>query len=162
MQQTKIVHIATLKVAFSQKGLMCSSFLQTDEPKYFPELEFWFFFHSKWLKSCQIRTCSCSEYFKKVASSKHRKQWIFIRLDLVKLHLCAASSSQSSLTWLSPTACNHARTEKVGVLLHVILWNIDRWTNWKSFQIRCMWLDIARKPRMAGWLAQPTTKTDRN
>ena len=29
-----------LKVAFSQKGLMHSSFLQTDEPNYFPELEF--------------------------------------------------------------------------------------------------------------------------
>ena len=29
-----------LKVAFSQKGLMRSSFLQTDEPNYFPELEF--------------------------------------------------------------------------------------------------------------------------
>ena len=33
-----------VKVAFSQKGLMRSSFLQTDEPNYFPELEFWFFF----------------------------------------------------------------------------------------------------------------------
>ena len=33
-----------LKVAFSQKGLMRSSFLQTDKPNYFPELEFWFFF----------------------------------------------------------------------------------------------------------------------
>ena len=30
----------SLKVAFSQKGLMRSSFLQTDEPDYFPELEF--------------------------------------------------------------------------------------------------------------------------
>ena len=29
-----------LKVAFSQKGLMRLSFLQTDEPNYFPELEF--------------------------------------------------------------------------------------------------------------------------
>ena len=28
-----------LKVAFSQKGLICLSFLQTDEPNYFPELE---------------------------------------------------------------------------------------------------------------------------
>ena len=53
-----------LKVAFSQKGLMRSSFLQTDKPNYFPELEFWFFFfHSKWLKSCQIRTWSCSNAF---------------------------------------------------------------------------------------------------
>ena len=50
-----------LKVAFSQKGQMCLSFLQTDEPNYSPELEFDFFFHSKWLKSCQIRTRSCSE-----------------------------------------------------------------------------------------------------
>ena len=33
-----------LKVAFSQKGLMRLSFLQTDEPNYFPELEFGFFF----------------------------------------------------------------------------------------------------------------------
>ena len=45
-----------LKVAFSQKGLMRLSFLQTDKPNYFPELEFLFIFHSKWLKSCQIRT----------------------------------------------------------------------------------------------------------
>ena len=29
-----------VKVAFSQKGLMRSSFLQIDEPNYFPELEF--------------------------------------------------------------------------------------------------------------------------
>ena len=29
-----------LKVAFSQKGLRRLSFLQTDEPNYFPELEF--------------------------------------------------------------------------------------------------------------------------
>ena len=29
-----------LKVAFIQKGLMRLSFLQTDEPNYFPELEF--------------------------------------------------------------------------------------------------------------------------
>ena len=28
-----------LKVPFIQKGLMCLSFLQTDEPNYFPELE---------------------------------------------------------------------------------------------------------------------------
>ena len=32
------------QVAFSQKGLMRSSFLQTDEPNYFPELEFLFSF----------------------------------------------------------------------------------------------------------------------
>ena len=49
-----------LKVAFSQKGLMRYSFLQTDKPNHFPKLEFWFFFHSKWLKSCQIRTWNCS------------------------------------------------------------------------------------------------------
>ena len=36
---------APIKVAFSQKGLMRLSFLQTDEPNYFPELDF--FFHSK-------------------------------------------------------------------------------------------------------------------
>ena len=35
---------SVLKVAFSQKGLMRYSFLQTDKPNYFPELEFWFFF----------------------------------------------------------------------------------------------------------------------
>ena len=29
-----------LKVAFSQKGLMRLSFLQTSEPNYFPELKF--------------------------------------------------------------------------------------------------------------------------
>ena len=29
-----------LKVAFSQKGLVHLSFLQTDNPNYFPELEF--------------------------------------------------------------------------------------------------------------------------
>ena len=32
-----------LKVTFSQKGLMRSSFLQTNELNYFPELEFYFF-----------------------------------------------------------------------------------------------------------------------
>ena len=42
-----------LKVAFSQKGLMCLSFLQTGKPNYFPELKFWILFHSKWLKACQ-------------------------------------------------------------------------------------------------------------
>ena len=42
--------VVLLKVAFSQKGLMHLSFLQTDELNYFPELEFNFFFHSKWLK----------------------------------------------------------------------------------------------------------------
>jgi hypothetical protein len=31
---------SVLKVAFTQKGLMRLSFLQTDEPDYFPELEF--------------------------------------------------------------------------------------------------------------------------
>ena len=49
-----------LQVAFIQKGLMHLPFLQTDEPYYFPELEFGFFFHFKWLKSCQMRTWSYS------------------------------------------------------------------------------------------------------
>ena len=49
-----------LKVAFSQKRLMRLSFLLADNPNYFPELEFWISFHSKWLKSCQIRTWICS------------------------------------------------------------------------------------------------------
>ena len=31
---------AALKVAFAQNGLMCFSFLETDEPNYFPGLEF--------------------------------------------------------------------------------------------------------------------------
>ena len=53
-----------IKVAFSQKGLMRLSFLQTAESNWFPELEFWFF-HCKGLKSCQIRTWSCSECSKK-------------------------------------------------------------------------------------------------
>ena len=57
--KTKLRRIA-LKVAFIQEGLMRLSFLQTDEPNYFPELEFWVTFHSIWLKSCQIRTGSCS------------------------------------------------------------------------------------------------------
>ena len=50
--------MSRLKVAFIQKELVNLSFLQTDEPNYFPELIFfyYFFFHSKWLKSCQIRT----------------------------------------------------------------------------------------------------------
>ena len=47
--------LIVLKVAFSQKRLMRLSFLQTDEPNYFPELKFRFF-HAKWLKSCHIRT----------------------------------------------------------------------------------------------------------
>ena len=50
-----------IKVAFIQKGLMSLSFLQTDEPNFFPELKFWFLFHSKWLESCQIETWNCSE-----------------------------------------------------------------------------------------------------
>ena len=50
-----------LKVAFSQKGLMRLSFPQADKPNYFPELEFWTSFHSKWLKSFQIRTWGWSE-----------------------------------------------------------------------------------------------------
>ena len=36
-----------LKVALIQKGLVDLSFLQADEPNYFPILNF---FHSKWLK----------------------------------------------------------------------------------------------------------------
>ena len=55
-----------VKSTFSQKGVMHLSFLQTGEPNYFPEQEFWFFFHSKGLKSYQIRTWSCSECSKKV------------------------------------------------------------------------------------------------
>ena len=47
-----------LKVALSQKGLMRLSFLQADKSHYFPELEFWISFHSRWLKSCQRRTWS--------------------------------------------------------------------------------------------------------
>ena len=53
----------TLKVSFSQKGLMHLSFLQTGKPNYFPELKFWILFPSKWLKSCQKRTLSCSNAF---------------------------------------------------------------------------------------------------
>ena len=64
-----------LKVAFIQKGLMRLSFLQTDEPNYFPELEFWFFFHSKWLKSCQIRTWSCSNAFFELSEQLHVLIW---------------------------------------------------------------------------------------
>ena len=52
-----------LKVALSQKGLRHSSFLQTGKPNYFPELKFWILFPSKWLKSCQKRTLSCSNAF---------------------------------------------------------------------------------------------------
>ena len=59
------VLLLKIKVAFIQKGLMRLSFLPTDEPNYFPELEFLFFFQSKWLKSCQIRIWSCSECSKK-------------------------------------------------------------------------------------------------
>ena len=65
----------TLKVAFIQKGLMRLSFLQTDKPNYFPELEFWFFFHSKWLKSCQIRTWSCSNTFFEHSEQLHVLFW---------------------------------------------------------------------------------------
>ena len=36
----KTAQTSELKVAFIQKGLMRLSFLQTDEPNYFPELEF--------------------------------------------------------------------------------------------------------------------------
>ena len=50
-----------LKVTFIQKGLVNLSFLQKDKPNYFPALNFWFFCHYKWLKSCQIGTWSCSE-----------------------------------------------------------------------------------------------------
>ena len=69
-----------IKVAFSQKGLMRLSFLQTVKPNYFPELEFWFFFHTKWLKLCQIRT------------------WTSLKLLwMLKKGIIAASSS--FLTW---------------------------------------------------------------
>ena len=57
----KIQKLKNLKVAFIQKGPMNLSFLQTDKPNYFPELKFWIFSHSKWLKLCQIGTWSCSE-----------------------------------------------------------------------------------------------------
>ena len=64
-----------LKVAFSQKGLIRFSFLQTDEPNYFPELEHWFFFHSEWLKSCKIRTWNCSECSKKMLGQLQLLIW---------------------------------------------------------------------------------------
>ena len=38
--QKFLTMVVLLKVAFSQKGLMRLSFLQIDEPNYFPELEF--------------------------------------------------------------------------------------------------------------------------
>ena len=46
-----------LKLAFIQKGLMNLTFPQNDKQNYFPELTLWFFY-SKWLKSCHIRTWS--------------------------------------------------------------------------------------------------------
>ena len=51
------------KGGFFQKGLMRLSFLRTGKPDYFPELKFWIIFPSKWLKSCQKRTLSCSNAF---------------------------------------------------------------------------------------------------
>ena len=59
------LYFVFLKMAFFQRGLMRLWFLQADKPNYFPELEFWISFHSKWLKSCQIRKWSCSECSKK-------------------------------------------------------------------------------------------------
>ena len=54
IQQGRTYFLAgsVLKVAFSQKGLMRSSFLQADKH----ELDFLFIFHSKWLKPCHLRT----------------------------------------------------------------------------------------------------------
>ena len=60
------MNILNRKVAFSQKGLIRLSFHQIEKSDHFPELEFGFFFHSKWLKLCKIRTWSCSECSKKV------------------------------------------------------------------------------------------------
>ena len=56
-----------LKVAFIQKGLMRLLFLQTDEPNYYPELE--------WLKSCQMRTWSCSNTFSEHSEQLHVLNW---------------------------------------------------------------------------------------
>ena len=64
-----------LKVAFSQKGLMSSSFLQADEPNYFAELEFCFLFHSEWLKFFQKRTWSCSNAFFEHLEQLHVLIW---------------------------------------------------------------------------------------
>ena len=63
-----------VKVAFIQKGLMHLSFLQTDEPNYFPGLEFRFF-HSKWPISCQKRTLSCSNAFFEHSEQLHVLIW---------------------------------------------------------------------------------------
>ena len=57
---------AQLKVAFSQKGLMPLSFLQTGKPNYFP---------SKWLKSSQKRTLSCSNAFFEHSEQLHVLIW---------------------------------------------------------------------------------------
>ena len=58
-----------LKVAFIQKGLMRLSFLQTDEPNYFPELEFLccsnaFFEHSEQLDVLILHDLSHLEWKK--------------------------------------------------------------------------------------------------
>ena len=50
-----------LNVGCIQKGLNRSSYLQTDEPNYFPELQILKLSCFKRLKSCHKRTCSCSE-----------------------------------------------------------------------------------------------------
>ena len=83
-------HVLFLKVALIQKGLMRFSFLQTDEPKYFPELEF-DFFHSKWLKSCQIRNWSCSNAFFEHSEQLH----VFIWHDLSHLEWKKNQNSSS-------------------------------------------------------------------
>ena len=64
-----------LKVTFSQKGLMPSSFVQTDKPNYFPEQEFWILFPSKWLKPCQKRILSCSNSFFDHSEELHVLFW---------------------------------------------------------------------------------------
>ena len=56
------IFVHKVKVAFSQKGLMRLSFLQTGKPNYFSELKFWILFPSK---SCQKMTLSSSEWSKK-------------------------------------------------------------------------------------------------
>ena len=68
----------TLKVALSQKGLMRLSFLRTGKPNYFPELKFWILFPSKWLKSCQKRTLSSSEWSKKALEQLKVLFWHYL------------------------------------------------------------------------------------
>ena len=86
--------VPALKVAFIQKGLMPLSFLQTDKPNYFPELEFDFFFHSKWLKSCQIRTWSCSNAFSEHSKQLHVLIWHDLsHLEWTKIKILAQENN---------------------------------------------------------------------